>query len=209
MEQCLTWKPSEEGRVRFGKGYRPMESDEWVTLWYSGRTRYRRNIPWIAATGAGTYNNGSTLNPRTKRIYCPTPSPLLPRLSWSSMTNGSREESPTASSAEEGYRVLEAENYSETLDVLRLTRGRVDLVIRCRYAGVRRCGHRAPGIAQWPDQRILYMSAHPAEVLMQHGLSSLDAPFLAKPYTRGEVVAKVKEALERRRRARSDIQVTD
>jgi FixJ family two-component response regulator len=34
--------------------------------------------------------------------------------------------------------------------------------------------------------------------LMQHGLSSLDAPFLAKPYTRGEVMAKVREALERR-----------
>ena len=36
---------------------------------------------------------------------------------------------------------------------------------------------------QWPDQRILYMSAHPAEVLVRHGLTSLDVPFLAKPYT--------------------------
>ena len=51
---------------------------------------------------------------------------------------------------------------------------------------------------EWPDQRILFMSAHPAEVLVQHGLQSLDVPFLAKPYTRHEIVAKVHQALDRR-----------
>lgn len=107
--------------------------------------------------------------------------------------------------SEEGYRVLEAENCSETIDVLGLARGRIDLVMvdvvmpECDgVATARRV------LEQWPNQRILYMSAHPAEVLVQHGLSSLDAPFLAKPYTRGEVMAKVKEALERRRQARPD-----
>jgi hypothetical protein len=39
------------------------------------------------------------------------------------------------------------------------------------------------------------MSAHPAEVLMEYGLSSLDAPFLAKPFTRDELLTKVSEAL--------------
>jgi DNA-binding response OmpR family regulator len=53
-------------------------------------------------------------------------------------------------------------------------------------------------LESWPDQRILYMSAHPAQVLVQHGLVSLNVPFLAKPYTRGEVLAKVADALERR-----------
>jgi hypothetical protein len=42
------------------------------------------------------------------------------------------------------------------------------------------------------------MSAHPAEVLMRHGLTSLDVPFLAKPFTRDEALAKVRKALERR-----------
>jgi DNA-binding NtrC family response regulator len=101
--------------------------------------------------------------------------------------------------SEEGYRVLEAENCPETLDVLSQARGRVDLVMvdvvmpECDGVEVAR-----RVLEEWPDQRILYMSAHPAEVLMQHGLSSLDAPFLAKPYTRDEVLAKVREALERR-----------
>jgi DNA-binding response OmpR family regulator len=57
-------------------------------------------------------------------------------------------------------------------------------------------------LESWPDQRILYMSAHPAQVLAQHGLTSLNVAFLAKPYTRGEVLAKVAEALERRHKQR-------
>jgi two-component system cell cycle sensor histidine kinase/response regulator CckA len=107
--------------------------------------------------------------------------------------------------SEEGYRVLEAENCAETLDALHLANGRVDLVMidvvmpECDgVATARRV------LERWPDQRILYMSAHPAEVLVQHGLASLDAPFLAKPYTRGEVMAKVKEALDRRSVPRTD-----
>ena len=48
---------------------------------------------------------------------------------------------------------------------------------------------------RWPGQRTLYMSAHPAEVLIEYGLTSLDAPFLAKPFTRDELLTKVSEAL--------------
>ena len=102
--------------------------------------------------------------------------------------------------SEEGYRVLEAEDYGEALLVLGQARGRIDLVM----IDVVMPGHDGIQIAQqireeWPGQRILFMSAHPAEVMMQHGLESLDVPFLAKPYTRDEALAKVREALERRR----------
>jgi two-component system, cell cycle sensor histidine kinase and response regulator CckA len=48
----------------------------------------------------------------------------------------------------------------------------------------------------WPNQRILYMSAHPAEVLAQYGLAELSVPFLAKPFTRDELLTKVGQALE-------------
>ena len=107
--------------------------------------------------------------------------------------------------SEEGYRVLEAEDGLEALDVLSLASGRVDLlmvdVVMPQCDGVE-LARRA--LEQWPEQRILYMSAHPAEILFQHGLLSLDAPFLAKPYTRDEALAKVRQALERRRGARTD-----
>jgi two-component system cell cycle sensor histidine kinase/response regulator CckA len=102
--------------------------------------------------------------------------------------------------SEEGYRVLEAESSDEALDVLSQARGRVDLlmvdVVMPEYDGVE-LARRV--LEEWPDQRILYMSAHPAEVLVRHGLTSLDVPFLAKPYSRDEVLAKVHQALERRR----------
>ena len=55
---------------------------------------------------------------------------------------------------------------------------------------------------QRPDKRILFMSAHAAEVLAEHGLAYLDVPFLAKPFTRDEALAKVREALERRQTPR-------
>ena len=107
--------------------------------------------------------------------------------------------------SEEGYRVLEAENYPETISVLSQARGRIDLVmidvVMPECDGVELASRV---LEEWPDQRILYMSAHPAEVLMRHGLSSLNVPFLAKPYTRDEVLAKVREALERRQHAGAD-----
>ena len=49
-----------------------------------------------------------------------------------------------------------------------------------------------------------HMSAHPAEVLVRHGLASLDVPFLAKPYTRDEALAKVRLALERQHGSRTE-----
>jgi two-component system, cell cycle sensor histidine kinase and response regulator CckA len=107
--------------------------------------------------------------------------------------------------SEEGYRVLEADGGPEALDVLSQARGRVDLlmvdVVMPECDGVK-LGTQV--LEEWPNQRILYMSAHPAEVLAQHGLTSLNVPFLAKPYTRDEALAKVREALERRHGARTD-----
>jgi two-component system cell cycle sensor histidine kinase/response regulator CckA len=104
---------------------------------------------------------------------------------------------------EEGFRVLEADSGMEALDVVRLACGRVDLlmidVVMPDCDGV---ATAREVLKEWPAQRILYMSAHPAQVLTQHGLTSLDVPFLAKPYTRGEVLAKVAQALESRRAQR-------
>jgi two-component system cell cycle sensor histidine kinase/response regulator CckA len=107
--------------------------------------------------------------------------------------------------SEEGYRVLEAESAPEALDVLSQARGRVDLLIldvvmpHCDGVELGQIVRE-----EWPDQRILYMSAHPAEVLIQRGLETLDVPFLAKPYTRSEAMAKVREALERRQTTEAD-----
>jgi DNA-binding response OmpR family regulator len=100
--------------------------------------------------------------------------------------------------------VLEAEGAPEAMDVLSQARGRVDLllldVVMPGCDGVE-LGRRV--MEHWPDQRILYMSAHPAEVV-RHGLAQLDVPFLPKPYTRDEALAKIREALEGRHGERAD-----
>jgi two-component system, cell cycle sensor histidine kinase and response regulator CckA len=98
--------------------------------------------------------------------------------------------------SEEGYRVLEADGADEALEVLSEARGRVDLVLLDVVMP------NADGVdltnsirAEWPDQRLLYMSGHPAEILARHGLKDLKVPFLAKPYTRTELLTKVGSAL--------------
>ena len=98
--------------------------------------------------------------------------------------------------SEEGYRVLEADGAEEALEVLSEARGRVDLVILDVVMP------KVDGVAltksiraEWPTQRLLYMSAHPAEILARHGLKDLNVPFLAKPYTRTELLAKVNSAV--------------
>jgi two-component system, cell cycle sensor histidine kinase and response regulator CckA len=98
--------------------------------------------------------------------------------------------------SEEGYRVLEADGADEALEVLSEARGRVDLVLLdVVMPTVDGVALTTSIRAEWPDQRLLYMSAHPAEILARHGLKDLGVQFLAKPYTRVELLTKVKAAL--------------
>jgi CheY-like chemotaxis protein len=100
--------------------------------------------------------------------------------------------------SEWGFRVFEAESGEEAIEVLETARSGVQLVIvdvvMPLADGVQVTRHIQE---RWPGQRTLYMSAHPAEVLAEYGLSELEVPFLAKPFTRDELLTKVSEALAR------------
>ena len=98
--------------------------------------------------------------------------------------------------SEWGFRVFEAESGEEAMEVLETAKGGIQLVVvdvvmpfQDGVQVTRRICER------WPEQRILYMSAHPAEVLAEHGLAELSVPFLAKPFTRDELLTRVSEAL--------------
>jgi two-component system cell cycle sensor histidine kinase/response regulator CckA len=98
--------------------------------------------------------------------------------------------------SEWGFRVFEAESGEEALEVLETARAGVQLVIVDVVMPLADGVQVTRAIRErWPGQRTLYMSAHPAEVLVQYGLTELDAPFLAKPFTRDELLTKVSEAL--------------
>jgi two-component system, cell cycle sensor histidine kinase and response regulator CckA len=95
-----------------------------------------------------------------------------------------------------GFRVFEAESGEEGMEVLDTARSGIQLVmvdIVMPFADGVQVTKRIR--ERWPEQKLLYMSAHPAEVLMEYGLTQLDAPFLAKPFTRDELLAKVSEGL--------------
>ena len=100
---------------------------------------------------------------------------------------------------EEGYRVLEAGDAEEALEIVRMSMASIDLllldVVLPDMHGIRlymEISARRAGIPA------LFMSAYPAEVLAASGHEYLTAPFLGKPFTREELVTKVGEAIERR-----------
>ena len=100
---------------------------------------------------------------------------------------------------EEGYRVFEAASAAEAMGVLELAHWYVHLimldVVMPDVDGVR-LGQRI--LHRWPPLRLLYMSAHPAEVLVRHGLTDPQVHFLAKPFTHDELLRKVEVASDRR-----------
>ena len=101
--------------------------------------------------------------------------------------------------SEQGCRVFEAASAAETLDALRMMSRPVDLVLLdVVMPGTDGVELAELIFSEFPEQRILFMSAYPAEVLAQRGLRDLRVLFLAKPYTRAELIAKVGEALQRR-----------
>ncbi|HKT59966.1 MAG TPA: response regulator [Gemmatimonadales bacterium] len=100
---------------------------------------------------------------------------------------------------EDGYRVFEAASAEEAMAVLELAHCYVHLimldVVMPEVDGVE-LGRRI--LTRWPSLRLLYMSAYPAEILVQRGLADPQVHFLAKPFTHDELMSKVEVASDRR-----------
>jgi DNA-binding response OmpR family regulator len=99
--------------------------------------------------------------------------------------------------SEAGYRVFEAAGAAEALEVIAMLNGHLDLVlvdvVMPEVNGVdlvRMIRER------WDEPSILFMSAYPAEVLAREGLKDLRVQFLAKPFTRDELLGAVLRALK-------------
>jgi two-component system cell cycle sensor histidine kinase/response regulator CckA len=98
--------------------------------------------------------------------------------------------------SEAGYRVFEAGSAAEALEVLATARQPINLaivdVIMPDVSGVELVRLIRE---EWPSVRVLFMSAHPAEILVREGLDHPGVFFLAKPFTRFELMDKVVSAL--------------
>jgi CheY-like chemotaxis protein len=98
--------------------------------------------------------------------------------------------------SEAGARVFEAASLGEALEVLQTARPAVQLVITDVVMPEMNGVDLARVVReQWPATSVLFMSAFPAEVLVREGLENPDVLFLAKPFTRDELIAKVQQAL--------------
>jgi len=99
--------------------------------------------------------------------------------------------------SEAGYRVFEAASAAEALEVLMTSQRPIDLVIvdvvMPEVSGVELVQRIE---ARWPTMRVLFMSAYQAEVLVREGLEHPNVIFLAKPFTRDELLGKVTAALQ-------------
>jgi len=103
--------------------------------------------------------------------------------------------------SEAGYRVFEAGSAAEALEVLQTARQPIHVVL------VDVVMPEVNGVdlvrlinEQWPDVRVVFMSAFPAEVLVREGLEHPNVLFLAKPFTRDELLARVGSALRTQHR---------
>ncbi len=100
-----------------------------------------------------------------------------------------------------GFRVLEAETAEEAMAVLTSGAGeRPQLVI----VDIVLPGDNGVELArqirdEFPDQRILFMSAYPKEVLWNEGLRDGVEEFMAKPFTSDVLIRAVEAALQRPR----------
>jgi CheY-like chemotaxis protein len=96
-----------------------------------------------------------------------------------------------------GYTVLDSGQPSEALSIAEHHPGPLHLMI----TDVMMPGLCGPGLAEKlvavrPETRVLYTSGCSADAVFKPGLHALDHAFLEKPFTRDELIRKVREVLE-------------
>jgi ligand-binding sensor domain-containing protein/signal transduction histidine kinase/FixJ family two-component response regulator len=96
-----------------------------------------------------------------------------------------------------GYRVLEAEDGLEALQVARAYSGRIHLLasdVVMPNLGGRQLAEELQ--RQRTDVRILFLSGYTDDAVLRHGVLEAGVPFLQKPYTPSALVSKVREVLD-------------
>ena len=100
---------------------------------------------------------------------------------------------------DKGYQVLDARSGPEALRICAEHRNAIDLlvtdVVMPRMSGVelaRRLKSEAPEV------KVLFMSGYSGQEIVQRGILRAGVDFLPKPFTPGELAARVRQALDRR-----------
>jgi PAS domain S-box-containing protein len=98
----------------------------------------------------------------------------------------------------QGYRVLEASDGLQALRLYEAEGDRIDLVlsdvVMPRMSG-REMVDRVRAIR--PDMRVLYMSGYTEDAIVRHGVRDASAVLLGKPFAPADLLAKIREVLDR------------
>jgi len=100
--------------------------------------------------------------------------------------------------AAHGYRVLEAEDGAAALRIAEGHHGAIDLLLTDVVMPGMNGGelaHRMRSVRT--GIRVVFMSAYSSEAVANHGVLSPGAAFLQKPFTIEELVARLRDALDR------------
>ncbi len=97
-----------------------------------------------------------------------------------------------------GYRVLDALHGADALRVAERHAGPIHLLL----ADVVMPGMSGRELAErltrlHPETRVLYMSGHPDDTVLQRGVSAAEADFIQKPFTLDALARKAREVLTR------------
>jgi PAS domain S-box-containing protein len=96
-----------------------------------------------------------------------------------------------------GYRVLEAANGPEAIDVAAQERGSIDLLLSdVVMPGMngRELSERL--LLSRPTLKVLFTSGYPADTIVRHGIEHATTAYLEKPYLPDELARKVRDVLD-------------
>ena len=97
-----------------------------------------------------------------------------------------------------GYTVLEAEKPADALRMADETPGRIELLIADVIMPDMNGRKLSDALlARRPDVRTLFVSGYTANVIAHHGVLNEDVEFLEKPYSRRQLLDRVREVLDR------------
>jgi PAS domain S-box-containing protein len=94
-----------------------------------------------------------------------------------------------------GYRVLEARDGAEALDIIKAQPDIQLLLTDMVLPGLGGAQLARDAVELRPDLRVLFMSAHPKVKLVRERSLDADAPALQKPFTEDTLIVKVREVL--------------
>jgi len=96
-----------------------------------------------------------------------------------------------------GYKVLTAENAENAYDVYHSSNGKIDLLVTdvIMPGGSGRSLHEKLK-SERPDLKVLYISGYTDEIIAGHGILEEGFHFLQKPFTRAELLQKIREVLD-------------